>query len=101
MADYYIKCIFENDEGNITRVGYGPKADKNVEGTKSKEKVISEINPPSAKTVNTAYYSESQEEWLEGDEIHSVEGEYIRTDRNEIKADNLENLGTCPSDIVY
>ena len=30
--------------------------------------------------------------WWDGEEIHVVDNRYIRTDKNNIKADNLENL---------
>ena len=30
--------------------------------------------------------------WCDGEEIHVVDNSYLRTDNNNIKADNLENL---------
>ena len=30
--------------------------------------------------------------WVDGEEVHVVDNKYLRTDNNNIKADNLENL---------
>ena len=30
--------------------------------------------------------------WCDGEEVHVVDNKYLRTDKNNIKADNLENL---------
>jgi len=99
MADYYIKCINQDSDGDIEGVGYGSNVDKYVTDTKSKGAVISDIDDYPQKDVKTAYYSNIHEQWVEGDEVHTVNGEYIRTDGNNIESDNLENLGTCPDDI--
>ena len=44
MADYYIKCVNENVDGDIAEVGYGSDVDKYVIDTKSKDAVISDID---------------------------------------------------------
>lgn len=98
MVEYYVKCVNNDSNGNIEEVGYGSNIDKYVSDTKSKSSVIYDIDTLN-KTVKTAYYSSQQGEWVEGDNIHTVEGEYIRTDGNEVESDNLENLGSCPDDI--
>lgn len=99
MADYYIKCVNENVDGDIAEVGYGSDVDKYVSDTKSKDAVISDIDDYPQQDVKTAYYSNQQNQWVEGDEVHTVEGEYIRTDGNHTEADNLENLESCPDSI--
>lgn len=40
--------------------------------------------------VHTKYYRFGR--WYDGEEIHVVDNSYLRTDKNNIKADNLENL---------
>jgi hypothetical protein len=98
MVDYYVKCIREDADGNIDEVGYGSNIDKYVSDTKSKNAVIQDIDARN-KTVKTAYYSDQQDQWVDGDDIHTVDGQYIRTDGNDIRADNLEHLGICPDSI--
>lgn len=98
MIDYYIKCVNKDTDGDILSVGYGANVDEYVTDTKTKDSVISDIDD-SNMNVKTCYYSNSQAGWVEGDDVHTVDGEYIRTDGNQIRADNLENLGSCPDDI--
>ncbi|GAB3684398.1 hypothetical protein GCM10028857_13330 [Salinarchaeum chitinilyticum] len=98
MIDYYIKCVNKGTDGDILSVGYGDNVDKFVNGTKTKETVISDIDD-SNKNVKTCYYSDAQGGWVEGDDVHTVDGEYIRTDGNQIRSDNLDNLDSCPDDI--
>ena len=40
--------------------------------------------------VKTKYYRNGR--WIVGEDVHVVEHAYLRTDANNIKADNLENL---------
>lgn len=44
-------------------------------------------NPGRARTKYSVYGV-----WQDGEEIHVVEDSYLRTDKNNIKADNLEKL---------
>lgn len=54
----------------------------------SKQSVIDFINDGNAvKTKYRRNYS-----WVVGEDVHVVDNRYIRTDKNNIKADNLENL---------
>lgn len=99
MVDYYIKCVNEDSDGDIQSVGYGESVDQYVNDTKTKDTVISDIDS-SNKDVKTSYYSSDMGEWVEGDDVHTVDGDYIRTDGNDIREDNLENLNTCPDDIL-
>lgn len=98
MVDYYVKCVNKDSDGDILSVGYGENVDKYVSDTKSKGSVISDIDSR-GKDVKTCYYSSNQGGWVVGDDIHTVDGQYIRTDGNDIRADNLDNLGSCPDDI--
>jgi len=100
MADYYVKCVNKDSDGTIEEVGYGSNVDNTVVDTKTKGEVISDIDDFPQKEVWTAYYSSQQGDWVEGDEIHTVAGQYIRTDGNQIQSDNLENLEECPEDIL-
>ena len=40
--------------------------------------------------AHTKYYRNGR--WCDGEEIRVVDNSYLRTDKNNIKADNLENL---------
>ncbi len=40
--------------------------------------------------VQTKYYRNGR--WVVGEDVRVVDGQYLRTDANNIKADNLENL---------
>ncbi len=97
MVYYYIKCVNEDGDGNIASVGYGNDLDDKInKDLKPKEEVISDIDEE-GRLVKTAYYSDQKREWVTGDEVHTVEGEYIRTDGNDIESDNLGELQSCPS----
>lgn len=98
MVDYYVKCVNEDSDGDIQSVGNGQNVDNQVVGTKTKDEVIPDIDS-SNKNVKTCYYSSTEDEWVDGDDVHTVDGDYIRTDGNDIRADNLENLGECPDGI--
>ncbi len=95
MPAYYIKCRDLADDDTIETVGIGEDVDKWVEDYKGKPEIIEDIDDH-GDDVMTAYVSDG--EWVEGDEVHPVSGEYIRTDGNEIEADNLQNISDCPSD---
>lgn len=99
MTDYYVKCVNTDADGNISSVGHGSQVDKYVAGTKSKATVIADIDEHPQQDVKTAYYSPQQDDWVVGDSIHTVDGEYIRTDGNEIRSDNLDHLNPCPDSI--
>jgi len=94
MADYYIKCVNEDRDGNIESVGTGTDVDKNARNTKQKSEVIEDIDVYS-KDVKTVYYSSSKGRWVVGSKVHTVDGEYIRTDRNNTREDNLNNIPEC------
>ncbi|OUJ18900.1 hypothetical protein AMET1_0551 [Methanonatronarchaeum thermophilum] len=93
MVDYYIKCIQEHRGENISNVGVGKKLDKWIETKKTKKEVILDIDEKN-KVIKTAYLN--NKEWVAGNEVHTVEGEYIRTDRNDKLSDNLGELPNCP-----
>ncbi len=54
----------------------------------SKKEIIKYINE--GYKFKTMYYYNN--EWRIGEDVHVVDGEYLRTDANNIKADNLANL---------
>lgn len=93
MAAYYIKCTEKDSDGDILAVGYSYGLTAGIGGKrKDKSDVINDIDNRS-KDVMTAYKQGGS--WTEGEEVHTVEGEYIRTDRNQTESDNLDNISTC------
>jgi hypothetical protein len=94
VADYYIKCVNENRDGDIESVGTGTDVDKNYRNTKQKAEVIEDIDEH-GKDVKTVYHSSSKGRWVVGSDVHTVNGDYIRTDRNNKRADNLDNIPEC------
>lgn len=92
-VSYYVKCTVENSQDNISQVGYSRTLSRSVGGKrKEKSNVIYDIDELD-KNVMTAF--KHMGSWEEGDKIHVVEGEYIRTDGNNIESDNLGELPGC------
>lgn len=98
MAAYYLKCIIEAADGAIDRLGYGITISRKVGGTKTKPTVITDIESRGL-TVKTVYHDDHQGRWIDGDEVHVADGRYLRTDVNDIQADNLEHLPECPESL--
>ena len=93
MADYYIKCTEKNSDGDILAVGYSYGLSAGIGGKrKDKDDVIDDIDNRN-KDVMTAIKKAGS--WTEGEDVHTVEGEYIRTDRNQTESDNLDNIPPC------
>lgn len=93
MADYYIKCTEKDRDGEIRRVGYTLGLAGSVGGQrKDKSNVIRDIDVLN-KDVKTAYREGGL--WKIGDEVHTVNGDYIRTDGNQLEEDNLDNISSC------
>ena len=56
----------------------------------TKQEMINFINKDSANKVKTKFYRNNS--WIEGADVRVVDNRYLRTDANNTKADNLENL---------
>ncbi|MDZ7701834.1 MAG: DUF3892 domain-containing protein [Halobacteriales archaeon] len=93
MADYYIKCTEKDRDGDILRVGWSLFPSTSIKNTlKNKREVIRDIDVKNY-DVKTAYKRGGN--WKIGEEVHTVDGDYIRTDRNKTPADNLDNISEC------
>jgi hypothetical protein len=97
-ADYYIRCVNKDASGGIDSVGTTRTLQSNAPyETKPKSEVIEDLKRD--KTVKTVHKRDSP--WLEGEDahqgedVHHVDGEYIRTDVNNTEADNLGDLPEC------
>ena len=90
---YVDKVHYETDRyGNelyISRMKWTNTLSENAYKECTKAEMIDFINkhPGYARTKYVQYGS-----WCDGEEIHVVDNSYLRTDNNNIKADNLENL---------
>ena len=85
---HYIKDLCGN-ELYISEVRWTNSLYENARMSGSKADIIRFINLYPG-CVRTKYVRDGR--WVEGEEIHVVDGSYLRTDGNNIKADNLENL---------
>jgi len=91
MDSYYIKCVTKKSNGNIDTVGFSGRLQHDIHGSKKKRKVIMDMK--SGNLVKTA--TKENGSWKEGDEVGTVDGDYIRTDGNSIRSDNLGELPSC------
>jgi len=89
MAAYYIKKVHKSDEDTIEEVKFSRELSESPKGTRKKSRVVDDIDEK-GKSVYTAY--RDQLRWKLGDEVHTVDGKWIRTDGNGIEADNLGDL---------
>ena len=66
--------------------------DLNVKASKwyTKKQIIDYINAHPYSTVKTKYFRNGS--WHVGEDVHVVDNEYLRTDPNNIKRDNLGEL---------
>lgn len=84
----YAKDSYGN-ELYISEIKWTNKLAENADNRSSKVDMIKFINDNPG-CVHTKYYRFGR--WYDGEEIHVVDNKYLRTDKNDIKADNLENL---------
>ena len=90
---YVDKVHYEKDSyGNelyISKMKWTNNLSENASNECTKAEMIAFIkqHPGQARTKYSRYGF-----WFDGKEIHVVDNSYLRTDNNNIKADNLENL---------
>lgn len=87
---FYIYAVHKSkDDGAIQQLRYSDRFGEMQIKSCSKASMISHINRY-PDTVMTMYVLCSR--WVTGEYVHVVDNEYLRTDANDIKADNLANL---------
>lgn len=84
----YVKDSYGN-ELYISEIKWTNTLTENADKRRTKADMIKFINDNPG-SVHTKYYRFGR--WYDGEEIHVVDNSYLRTDKNNIKADNLENL---------
>lgn len=86
----YIDEVIKNDDNVIVKV-YWISNQLTVKASKwtTKKDMIEYINGHPG-NVKTKYKRNGA--WREGEYVHVVDNSYLRTDANNIKQDNLENL---------
>ena len=85
---HYTKDSYGN-ELYISEMKWTNSLSENAYNECSKADMIKFINDNPG-CAHTKYYRYGR--WYDGEEIHVVDNSYLRTDKNNIKADNLENL---------
>ncbi|TKX61205.1 DUF3892 domain-containing protein [Halorubrum sp. ASP1] len=91
MADSYIKKVEKNSDGDISKVAASGTLSGEITDLKLKTSVVRDLDSRDM-TYVTAYKKNGK--YVVGDEVHTVKGEYIRTDGNNIPQDDLGNLPT-------
>ncbi len=87
---FYIYAVHKNkDDGAIEQLRYSDRFGEMQIKSCSKASMIRHINRY-PNTVMTMYVLCGR--WVTGEHVHVVDNEYLRTDANDIKADNLVNL---------
>lgn len=84
----YAKDLYGN-ESYISEIMWTNTLTENADNRCTKAGMIKFINDDPG-CAHTKYYRYGR--WYDGEEIHVVDNSYLRTDKNNIKADNLENL---------
>ena len=84
----YAKDSYGN-ESYISEIKWTNTLTENADKRCTKADMIKFINNNPGR-VHTKYYRFGR--WNDGEEIRVVDNSYLRTDKNNIKADNLENL---------
>lgn len=77
------------NESYISEIMWTNTLTENADNRYTKADMIKVINDNPG-CAHTKYYRYGR--WCDGEEIHVVDNSYLRTDKNNIKADNLENL---------
>lgn len=77
------------NESYISEIKWTNTLTENADKRCTKADMIKFINNNPGR-VHTKYYRFGR--WNDGEEIHVVDNSYLRTDKNNIKADNLEDL---------
>lgn len=85
---HYTKDSYGN-ELYISEIMWTNTLTENADNRCTKADMIKFINDNPG-CAHTKYYRFDR--WYDGEEIHVVDNSYLRTDKNNIKADNLENL---------
>lgn len=94
-ADYYVAAVRLNEQGThiVKLKAFVCKDDNNFEPDQpiafERSEVVAKIRD--GKKFVTIYKGQD-EKWKLGNEISVVEFPYLRTDRNNTDADNLDNL---------
>jgi hypothetical protein len=95
-ADFCISAVrYDADETHIERVKVHEDLGDKIGGGKDTEREIVVANIDNGKTYVTIRKKEGK--WNKGEDVHivTVKGKkYIRTDKNAVTKDNLENLPT-------
>lgn len=87
---FYIYAVHKNkDDGAIEQLRYSDRFGEMQIKSCSKTSMIRYINrhPDTVMTMCVLCGR-----WVTGEYVHVVDNEYLRTDANDIKADNLANL---------
>lgn len=88
MADYYVKKVRRNDDGQIVQVKTSKELDRRADKVKKRKKVVKHVKK--GKDVRTAYLKDGR--WTEGDKLKLHDGKWLRTEGNTKKRDNLGSL---------
>jgi len=89
MADAYLRSVRNDSNGDIAKITVSGTPAGKVTDVKRKPSVVRDIDSGEM-TYATAVKVDG--EFVVGDEVHTVENKYIRTDGNEIPQDNLGDL---------
>ncbi|WP_270746914.1 DUF3892 domain-containing protein [Leuconostoc lactis] len=95
MTDYYIYAVhYEQEHTHIKQVKTYKTTDGNNFTKKtiefSRDDVVSAIN--NGTVFETLYKKSSSDTWERGKKVIADDDHYIKTERNNKKADNLDNL---------
>ncbi|MDP8255634.1 MAG: DUF3892 domain-containing protein [Candidatus Alcyoniella australis] len=88
MADYYIKCQKKAPDGSIIALGMSSSLRGPVSMFR-KASVVALVREMKI-SIWTALLEDGK--WIEGEQMRTVEGRYLRTDRNDTPLDNLGEL---------
>lgn len=88
MAEYYVKKVRRNDDGQIAKVKTSKELRDKAEKVMKRKKVVKHVRK--GKDVRTAYLEDGR--WVEGDKLKVHDKKWLTTEGNTEDRDDLGSL---------
>lgn len=88
----YAVSALRNDNGNILALGLWNGRNGAVAHLIDRSEIIERMKPPNAVWDIWTAYQDDAGTWREGAQVHVFKNRFLRTDRNNIEDDNLDDL---------